>query len=291
MKITITSKDILDKRNIASMSGMLIDELAFSAGEATEDEIDPEDYATQSAVEYVSKEYNYERALLNETKSAKRLLDLCSALSDSTTVAFSFPVPKNTKHAGAYLALNEPENFALILEKYEAKCKEEAYQYYDNAFLTGYSDKSGGYAKDFAKEIQDSIDAQQTQNYKEWLHGDHRNYAGVLSLIAKYYGADEALDYDEKTGDSVVFTFDDEYLKSEMQEYADDGVDPILCTSKECKEWLISQIQSAIDSKYAKRKRDNEARKIERERLTAYKAEQQAQEDNERRTMLTKLTK
>lgn len=279
MQITITDKDILKGRECVTASGMLIDELAYSAGEATQDDLDPDFYGQDEAIEYVVKEHNYETELLQQTKTPDQLSLMCAVLSNS-----AYSVPKDVKHAGAYLALHEPENFATVLDAYRDKCKEEAWNYYDSDFLRGG-------APDLVKELREAVDAQNEQNHKEWLHGDHRDYAGVLSLIAKYYGASERLEYNEKKGDSVVFTFDDNSLyESVTGEYSrEEGAK--MPSMAVCKEWLISAITSSINAKHEKNKAEAAKRKEERERVTAYKAERQAQEDRERREKLAALLK
>ncbi len=51
MKITITAKDITKNRKTVSASGMLIDELAYSAGEAEQNDIEQDFYAQNGARE------------------------------------------------------------------------------------------------------------------------------------------------------------------------------------------------------------------------------------------------
>lgn len=278
MNITITTADVLKNRESVTASGILIDELAYSAGEATQDDV-YENSNEIYALDYTIEHYNnrHERDLLNATKK----LDALNALRNALELA-GVPV-KKSKHAGATLALTDPITFAETLDAYRDKCKSEAYSYYDSAFLDAY-------AADYAKELQEAVDAQQRQDYKEWLHGDYRNYSGVLSLIAKYYGADEALDYNEKTGDSVIFTFDDESIAEDIAN-ANYGEEVKRMSVKLAKEWLIDRITGSIDAEHNKRTAEQSKRKIERERLTVYKAEQAAIDDAARKAKLSALLK
>jgi len=283
MNITITIDDILIKahRDPVSATGTLIDELAYSAGEATQEDlwnIDSQIYA----IDYTIEHYNYKEELLKNIKTYEQYSKLTGALN--VPEAVNSNISKQNKHIGAFVALNYPDHFSVQLEEYTNKLKDEACNYYDSDFLNDY-------APDFTKELQDAVDEQTAQDYREWLHGDRRDYAGVLFLIAKYYGASDALAYDEKTGDSVVFTFDDEYL-TERLDYANyDSVPMKEATQEDSKNWLINEITTSINSRYEKNKAEQAKRKAERERLTAYKAEQQAIADAERKAKLEALNK
>lgn len=274
MKITITEQDILKNREAVSDTGRLIDELAYSAGESTSADL-WESESGHYARDYVVKDYDYERALLEQTRTVKSY----SAVTGELHVAEA-PRITPSKHVGATVALEYPEHWRELLAEYTHKLKDEAYSYFDSDFLSKY-------AEGFAKELQNTTDEAEMQDYQEWLHGDYHGWDGVLRLIAAYYGASEALDYDDKTGEQAVFTFEEDTMRENVCGYDDEEI----LTNEKAKAWLVDSIIAAINNRSAKDQAEAAKRKAERERVAAYQAARKAQAEAERVSKLEALTK
>lgn len=268
-------------------SGMLIDELAYSADQWTSNELDENniDYPDGS-LSYVFEHFNFEDALLKATKTKKKLRALLVSLKDDELVKKTTQVKNNTNlQEGAYYALNYPEAWSELLKEYKDKCEEERYQYYDSEFLSAH-------APELAKELQEAEDDSRASLYKEWLYGDYRDYRGVLVEIAKYYGASEAIDYNDKQADIVTFTFDaDDLHEKYCGCYQENGKCGERMTLKKYKAALIDDIYSSSNARREKEKAANAKRKEERERLQAYKKEQAEKAEAERIAKLKKLKK
>lgn len=260
-----------------SDSGMLIDELAYSADQWTSGELDENniDYPNESLY-YVFEHFNFEDALLKATKTLQKFKKLIAALAVDIEEKTTKVAGRSNLQTGAYYALHYPEAWENLLREYKSKAEEERYSFYYSQFLSDY-------IPELAKELQEAEDDSRASLYKEWLYGDYRDYRGVLVEIAKYYGASEAIDYNDKQADIVTFTFDaDDLHEKYCGCYQENGKCGERMTLKKYKAALIDDIYSSSVARRAKEKAANAKRKEERERLQAYKKEQAEKEQAEK---------
>lgn len=135
-----------------------------------------------------------------------------------------------------------------------------------------------------AQDIEKDMDSVHDDLYRDWIHGDYRNFDGVIPQANKKlaeYG--ETYDYVRVKGGEpyITLSFSDEDIKSAY----DDGMIEKK-TAKAFVEWHEMRIDNMGDGKYQEKKRKREAQKAERERLTAYKKAQKEAQDNRKREEL-----
>ena len=268
MNITIKEKDLIKRKNTHegtmkdyplvafTNSGMLIDELAYSAKQWTSDDLQENNFEYEPNEPY---QFDFETDLFSNTKTSKQLEKLCKVIDfdiskDTTKV-------KNNQNlqAGAYYALNYPEKWQELLKAYTEAVKDQDI----NEIII---------SKDYAKELQEARDSFHDDLYHEWLHGgQERDNNGVLYEIAKYYGA-ESVDYDKKNAGEITFTYEQ-----------DNRIDT---DEKISKAWLLDQIFSASEMRRYKDDQVNAKRRAERERLAIYKAEQKTKAEADRKAKL-----
>jgi hypothetical protein len=135
---------------------------------------------------------------------------------------------------------------------------------------------------ELAKELQEAVNNVHDENYKEWLYGDYRNWAGILVMAERKYLVSFETDKGEVYADIT-----DEVMK-EWRDGLMEGEAPIR-TRRDAKEYLENEINDDARAAYNKRMSENAARKAERERLAAYKAEQAARAEVERKATIKKL--
>jgi hypothetical protein len=244
--IKITDKDIKQK---GSYSGLLIDELAFSAGQWTKDDLFENncDYDDESAG-YILEHFDFENEFL-KTISKKQAKKYKKDLS----------------------------KFDLDLHDYIDEIKE----------LVGNEDLEEK-CKTLFDELQAGRDEFWKQLTKEWLYGDYSNYRGVVYEIGKYYGAEDTI-YNHKKGDSFTFIFDIEDLHENYcgcGEYASDCKE---YKEKDYKQLLLNSINNSIDIETAKEKRKKEEREAEYKRQAEYRAKQAKEKENELLNKLNKI--
>jgi hypothetical protein len=267
ISIDITPKDIKKYNFSFSASGRVIDELAYSAKQWTEDDLFENniDYENGS-FDYIIERFNFENALLEQTKTKDELVAIAELLDTGATL----DMKKTKLQAGAYMALKNAGQWSELLKAYTDKCKEEMYSYNDSEFLFKY-------ASTLQKELADSVSDFYKQNYKEWLYGDHRDYAGVIREIAKYWTEDRDNGaYDEKT-DVYTFTIDKETAKDELEQWNGGKL-----SIKEYKSYLLGRMHDACNGIFEAKRAENRKRKEESERQRAYKAEQKAKAEADR---------
>lgn len=278
-KITITQKDIEKEKIQFSPSGMLINELAYSSGEWTSEDLYDNNW------EYAPREpymFNFENDLFEATKTVKDYQKLIKDLNMSVGI-------KSAKtgglQMGAYIALEHPEAWSELLEAYTEKLKE---------------DQTEGISKAYNEALQKEQDSYHDDQYNEWLHGDRRDYKGIIRLIRDYF-FDEAkaeyIPYDHKKKKEACFIFSVEpqelhnaYCGADLSASAESCKD---CKKIDFKKELISSIKQAGEARNAKDKADRETRRIERERVAEYKKKRKEEEEAERKAKLLsmKLTK
>lgn len=250
--ITITQKDI-EKHDIQNTdSGYIIDELAYASGQWTSNDL------YENNIDYEPNEpycYDFEADLFEHTKTKEELQSLAKRLEVECTVSKR----KSNLQAGAYMALHNPTQWAEMLKAWES------------ALQSQWSDDEM-YSEAYAKELEEAKQSYHDDMYKEWLHGDYRDFRGVVYEIAKYFTEDRNGDWDEKKAE-YTFTLG-EY---DIEKYKEAGY-----RSNQIKRALLDEIKGASDSRSRKEKADREARRAEYERVKAYK-EQRAIEEAEAR--------
>lgn len=271
MNITITEKDLEKRmpfvkgkkyRHVFSPSGMLIDELAYCAGQWTSEELYSNNFEYEPNEPY---SFDYEADLFSKTKTATDLLELASKLDIYIVPNDAMLKQKPPLQAGASCALHMPEKWQELLTAYTEKLKED-----------GIDSISEAYSKQLQKE-KDSFNDDQ---YREWLNGDRSNYAGVVYEIAKYFTDERDGSYN-KEDQSYTFTLN-EY---DIETAKDHGY-----KKNQLKSWLLDRI---INAGYAREEKENieiEKRKAERERLAIYKKKQAEEAEADRKAKLLSMT-
>lgn len=266
LKIVITQKDLKRYKIAFTDSGMIIDELAYASKQWTSDElwennIDGEPYKPYN--------FNYEDELFTATKTDKKLYAIAKELKISLNANWEKIARKQKLQSGACIALNNPEAWQELLEAYKTVLEDQ---------------RTDGISKAYNEQLQKELDSFADDQYREWLYGDHRDYAGVIAEIRKFWEA-EYVQYDDKKGDSFTFFFDKEYANDEMLNY-----DGSKSTAKNYKTHLLCEIKEASEARQYKEKQEAEKRKLERERLSQYKKEQATQAEAERKAKLLSMT-
>jgi len=260
MKITLKEKDI---SKTYSDNGTLIDELAYSAGQMTSGNI----YEYDEGSPQEPYNFDYEADLLANTKTEKDLYHIAKQLKISLNANITRLAKEAKLQCGAWVALNNAELWTDMLESYTDALKSEQTESISPTFNT---------------ELEKARDDYSDDMYKEWLHGDYRNWSGVLREIRKYYSA-EGISYDEKKQE-VTLEFNDEDMTENLAQY-----DESKLNAKNLKAYILREIGESSSARYNKDKAEQEKRKAERERLAVYKAEQQAKSDAERKAKLLKM--
>lgn len=280
IKVIINEKDLAKYKLSYSASGRVIDELAFSAKQWTEEDLfeNNMDYDRES-FGYINEHFNFEDALLKVTKDWQKMLELRKVLECANLVSLALfdKYKQSGLQAGAFLALNCPDTFAVMLKSYEEKCKDYMHEYYDSEFL----DK---YAPEYKQELVDAVDDFWKQMNKEWLYGDYRDYSGVIYEIGKYWEAEDQK-YDEDD-DTFIFFFDKETAESELLDWSAERF-----SAKRYKNYLLSRI---ADRSYGHNSLAREKRQKyidEAKKLHEYKEKQRAEAEEERKQKLLRLKK
>lgn len=276
MKITLTQLDIENAKLQNSPSGMLIDELAYSAGEWTSEDL----YTNNMEYEpYTPYDYNYEKDLFAHTQTLEQYTELCDKLqANMGSNEALLDYKKSNLQAGAYMALNYPEQWAELLDAYKEKLQE---------------DRTDGISKEYNDQLQKEIDEYNKDQYNKWLYGDHRDYAGVIRMISKYYTGDynncKYIPHSRETEEACfIFDIDDEQLHDD---YCGCNDTAETCTEKhDYKADLLVTISNAGFRRAEKDKAERAKRAEERAKTKEYQAKRKAQEKAERRAKLLAMT-
>lgn len=261
-QITLTQKDIEKAKICNSENGMLIDELAYASGQWTSEELYSNNFEYEPHKPY---NFDYEADLLKATKTAEQLYELAQLLEVSINANWSRLSREQGLQAGACMALNNAPSWNELLTAYTDKLEEDGVD---------------GISEAYNKELQEEKDSYNDDQYREWLNGDHRNYAGVVYEIAKYFTDGRDGSYDEKKGE-YTFTLSD----YDIENAGDYGY-----SKNQLKAWLLDSIIGSGNDRARKDKAEREARKEERERLAEYKREQNNKVEEERKAKLLAMT-
>lgn len=261
MYILITQKDIEKARIQYSESGMLIDELAYSAKQWTSEMLYSEIIDHEPSELY---NFDYEDDLLENTKTLQQLTDILEKIDyyfDTLKIKIS---GVNSLQAGAQVALNYPDEWNEILEAYTENLKDE---------------RTDGISKKYNKALQDELDDWHSDIYSEWLNGD-RDYIGVVKSIAKYFINSGQGEYNKKYHEYTFLLNDYDIEKAKNDGY----------NKRQLKKWILQSIMQSSENRAYADKAEREQRKAERERVAQYKKEQAEKAENERITRLKALT-
>jgi len=267
MKITIKEKDLLKRKNDHETtkkdyplvpftnSGMLIDELAYSAKQWTSDDLQDNNFEYEPNEPY---NFDFESDLFNQTKTKKDLYSLMASIGLSEYKTIDWIKTKKLQ-AGAYIALNYPDIWIELVETYTEAVKDQ-------------NTKDITISKEYRDELAEAVTSFHDDLYHEWLHGGcERDNNGVIEEIRKYYGA-ESIDYDKENAGEITFTY-------EHGNHIDTD-------EKISKAWLLDQIFSASETRRYKDNQESEKRRAERERLAIYKKEQATKAEADRKAKL-----
>lgn len=164
--------------------------------------------------------------------------------------------------------LNDPDAQAQALKEYTEKCKDAVLDYKDES-------------SNLYKAVQSAIDDAQNDNYREWIHGDRSNWAGILSMATRKYGGE--IDFEDRNGE-VYASIPDEVI----QDWKEDGY---IARKTQAYKHLESLINSDARNEFYKKQEQSKKRKEERERLAKYKKEQADEAEKARKERIKKLIK
>lgn len=165
--------------------------------------------------------------------------------------------------------LKDPQDQESALDEYTEKRKE--------AITSGEDCESELYT-----QIQKAIEAQSEQDYKEWLYGDYRNYAGLFAEAYKRY--------------NVTFTEEKGEVFADIpQETIDEWIDyerlPKKHTIKQALAILEEQINSDAHAQYQNKLARHAKNKLERERQAEYQEKCAQEAEAQRQATLKALIK
>lgn len=139
---------------------------------------------------------------------------------------------------------------------------------------------------DLYQEVQDAIDSQRDDDYRQWIYGDHRDWAGILTMGARMYGNgdyqnDYGLEFTTEKGEVyanldkelIAYWKEEGYIERASQAYA----------------YLERSINDDARANYSKKQEEQKKRRAEHERLSAYKKEQAEKAEIERQERIKSL--
>ena len=165
--------------------------------------------------------------------------------------------------------LNDPQAQAIALSVFTDKLRRDSQPAYESD-------------TDLAKELQEAMDAVHDDNYKEWINGDHREWDGILSMASKRYSERE-IEFTTDKGEVYADIPD-----TTIAQWIEDGS---IARKGEARTYLEHCVNTDARNEYQKRISKNEARKVEHERLAAYRAKQAEAAEVARQEKIKKLIK
>lgn len=275
LTITLKTEDIKIDHTV---SGRLIDKLAITIGERTEDDLweNNIDFGDDNQ-NYILNNYNYHDnllAYLNRAKTPEQAEKIMVLFDESNLVPYNH-YNKQPLAFGAFLAINYPVVFTRLLKKYTDKIKELAIDHNDIELEA--------LAPGLAKELNDAEVQQQKELYKEWLYGDRSNN-GIVESIRKYFHAEE-VDYNEAT-DQLTLTLSESEAKDFLNLLDEDKL-----TKKECKALIIDHINNTQQYKHEKQHIEAKARNERYKEQQTYKDKQRKEAEQARLDKLNSMLK
>ena len=261
MEIKITQKDVKDFGY--SMTGRVIDELAYCANKWTEEDLIENNWEYEPLEPY---NFNYEADLLSNTKTLKDFYSLQVNLGITPFVKLNKAFLNSKLQAGAFMALNYPDKWEELLNAYKENLKEN---------------RTESISESFNKELQKEIDEYYDNLTNEWLYGDYRDYEGVVIGISNCFT--------ESRDNGIYITKDDIYIlyldKNFIEEAKEAGY-----SKREVKKYFL---QIAKNKGFARKQEEDlkrQKRQEERKRLAEYKEKQKQEEKAEREAKLKTYT-
>jgi len=268
MEISLTQKDIEDAKISNTDSGYILDELAYSAGKWTSNDMHEANMDYEPLEPY---QYDFEKDLFGKIKTWKDLQDICSQIGYAGNLPSMFMLSKTELQAGAFIALNLSDIWTALLFLYTEKLK---------------ADRMDSISEAYNKALQSEVDDYYDDLYQIWLYGD-RDSAGVIAEVGRYYTENAG------TFDKVEHVFTFHLSENDEQDIRDDEnmpeTEPV--TEAQAKAYLIDCIIANGNNRAAKDKQEREKRKAEYEKTREYKARQAEQAQAERIAKLKAMTK
>lgn len=279
-KITIKNKDIKEDR---TDSGRLIDKMAMSIGQWTENDlfINNTEYEHEG-FDYIYEHFDFEMAFL--TWLNKMTIKQIKEYLKKDEVYHGDAIIKDYKKQkllfGAYFALNYPVNYKVELQAFEEELEEERSEYYE-------SEKMEEKAPELKKQLEESVNDFQKRNYKEWLYGDNSNFRGIIFEFKKRIEAD-SVEYSE-TEDELYIEIDE---TADLDFYYNNSLDDERrFTKKEMKDLIVDTITNGMINEDEKQQAERKKRNEEYTRVRNYKEEQAKEAEKERREKLLAMKK
>jgi len=267
--ITLKSGDL---KKDYTMSGELIDELAYAIGQWTNEDLFRENaFYSTDCWQYVYDNFDYEEAYIKKLNS----YNTKQIETEHPTLIKKYK--KQNLKLGAFIALKYPKFFAEALKEWIEHLKEDGLD---------------GECKELRDELEEAENSFWTDMKKEWLYGDYGgNCKGIIRELAEWLGCEKAT-YNEKT-DEMSLTYTEEQAEDELNfdYYHDTSNRKKLITLKALKSSVISGLEDGGYNENAKHTKEAEEHKAERERLAKYKAEQKAEAESERKAKLLAMKK
>lgn len=284
--ITI-SKDELDARYIklyqrdaeykTGVSGMadIANDLGECLGHGTYDDAGWYFDAICEAENYAHEQFNFEDAVLG--MADKELLLMADKHAPEHVVRM---IAAETEDGGVHTlaaayALHDPDGFTELVREVKDM---------DRDVLTDIF-------PEYAKDRQDAADSTADDMRKEFIRGDYRgNFNGIEKDLAKQYGCEGA---DVQGYDAVSFSWESrEQCKAELDEKTDGLPGPgAKAFDVAVKKYIVDDLCSDAYRHKEKRRAENAAARVERERLAKYQAERKEREDAERRAKIDAIRK
>lgn len=262
-------------------TGEQIDVLAKACGHYTSDEmlISSLDYEHET-IGYVIKEYGRNQhendflAILNAKKELLRSDDIFDPFEPAVIEDIIAKFNKSKLLLGAFLALEYPHAFDLMLDNYikaeEEKAKTESWEH----------------DTPLCKDVQGALDSRAKDDYHEWLYGDYSNWQGILAEAShKLVDEWDCIKYDQKK-DVLTLIIPDEMI-DELKENGDIEHK----TKKELAAYYNSTINYWCEAQLAKEQTARQEQKETRQKTNEYKKQQQEEADKERQAKLLKMKK
>lgn len=281
MNITLTDKDLAI--NLTD-SDQIIDVLALSIDQWTENELYEHniDYVHYS-LDYVIEHYDFEKAFI--TKLNEQPEELLKILTEAGQLPLWVKFTAGNLLAGAFLALELPELFEATLKDWTDEVKDACLSFYDEPEMI---------PQDLIKELEKAEEDFYKDQRKEWLYGDHRDFAGILVMAEREYGVEDVsvdqaknelhIELDREQAVEVLinsYNYEDE----EIEKMSDKKLE------KATREQLIDLINSNAGTTINRKEEQSKKRQEEYAKTKAYQAERKAQAEVERRGKLLQMTK
>jgi hypothetical protein len=239
---SLTPADFKKETLVLTIDDSITGLLALASG-LDDDNSEWESEREWEAVKYVLDNFDFESAYIQHLNTT---MHPCEGLK-----------------GGAWLALNNPEAFATALKVWKA-------EQWD-----AITDHNACECEELEEETAKASDCARVDCWKEWLHGDNRNWEGLESKAGKDIFGDSDI-FSELAFDFVNVTFTADFIADR------NDADDCIYTAETLKAYAVETISYTAHKMHAKRKAEHEARATEWKRTQAYKTEREAKAEAER---------